>query len=96
MLKKLGFKVNPYAKLCKNINEVLDFWKKWKNDSKKQDYWIDGVVVKVNDVVMQKSLGYTGKSPRFGIAYKFPAEQVTTVVEDIKPVRKPSLVSMPE
>lgn len=84
LLKKLGFKVNQYAKLCKNINEVLDFWKKWKTESKKQDYWIDGIVVKVNDVVMQKSLGYTGKSPRFGIAYKFPAEQVTTVVEDIK------------
>ncbi|MEI6490238.1 MAG: NAD-dependent DNA ligase LigA [bacterium] len=84
LLKKLGFKVNQYAKLCRNINEVLDFWKKWKTESKKQDYWIDGIVVKVNDVVMQKSLGYTGKSPRFGIAYKFPAEQVTTVVEDIK------------
>lgn len=83
-LKKLGFKVNSHAKLCKNISEVLDFWKKWKSDSKKQDYWIDGIVVKVNDIVMQKSLGYTGKSPRFGIAYKFPAEQVTTVVEDIK------------
>ncbi len=84
LLKKLGFKVNQYAKLCRNISEVLDFWKKWKTESKKQDYWIDGIVVKVNDVVMQKSLGYTGKSPRFGIAYKFPAEQVTTVVEDIK------------
>lgn len=84
LLKKLGFKVNTHAKLCKNIEEVLDFWKKWKNESKKQDYWIDGVVVKVDDLVMQKSLGYTGKSPRFGIAYKFPAEQVTTVVEDIK------------
>lgn len=84
MLKKLGFKVNSHAKLCKNISEVLDYWKKWKNDSKKQDYWIDGVVIKVNSVKMQKILGYTGKSPRFGIAYKFPAEQVTTVVEDIK------------
>ncbi len=83
-LKRLGFKVNPYAKLSKDIDGVLEYWKKWKNDSKKQDYWIDGIVVKVNDVVMQKSLGYTGKSPRFGIAYKFPAEQVTTIVEDIK------------
>lgn len=83
-LKKLGFKVNPYPKLCKNIQDTLVYWEKWKTDSKKQDYWIDGIVVKVNDVVMQKSLGYTGKSPRFGIAYKFPAEQVTTVVLDIK------------
>ncbi len=84
LLKKIGFKVNPHAKLSKNIDGVLEYWKKWKTESKKQDYWIDGIVVKVNDVVMQKSLGYTGKSPRFGIAYKFPAEQVTTVVEDIK------------
>ncbi len=84
LLAKLGFKVNPHTQVCKNIQEVMDFWKKWQHNSKKQDYWIDGVVVKVNDVHMQKVLGYTGKSPRFGIAYKFPAEQVTTVVEDIK------------
>lgn len=83
-LKILGFKVNENAKMCKDISEVLEYWKRWKNDSKKQDYWIDGVVVKVNQVGMQKVLGYTGKSPRFGIAYKFPAEQVTTVVEDIR------------
>ncbi|MBU3668978.1 MAG: NAD-dependent DNA ligase LigA [Candidatus Taylorbacteria bacterium] len=84
MLKKLGFKVNPHAKLCKDIKEVIHFWDSWKNKSKKQDYWIDGVVVKVNEIEYQKAIGYTGKAPRFGIAFKFPAEQVTTVVEDIK------------
>ncbi len=83
-LNELGFKVNKHAKFCKNIDEVIEFWKKWQVESKKQDYWIDGVVIKVNEVDAQESLGYTGKAPRFGIAFKFQAEQVTTIVEDIK------------
>jgi DNA ligase (NAD+) len=83
-LSSLGFKVNKHAKLCKDINEVIAFWKKWQTLSKKEDYWIDGVVIKVNEVKYQEALGYTGKAPRFGIAFKFQAEQVTTVVEDIK------------
>lgn len=83
-LKELGFKVNKYARVCKTIDDVLAFWEEWKNKSKKQDYWIDGVVVKVNEIRYQEALGYTGKAPRFGIAFKFPAEQVTTIVEDIQ------------
>ncbi len=83
-LKELGFKVNKHARVCKTIDDVLDFWNEWKNKSKNQDYWIDGVVVKVNEIKYQEALGYTGKAPRFGIAFKFPAEQVTTVVEDIQ------------
>jgi len=83
-LGELGFKVNRHAKHCKNIDEVIAFWKKWQTLSKKEDYWIDGVVIKVNEVKYQELLGYTGKAPRFGIAFKFQAEQVTTVVEDIK------------
>ena len=83
-LKDLGFKVNSHARVCKTIDEVVRFWDEWKNKSKKQDYWIDGVVVKVNEIKYQEALGYTGKAPRFGIAFKFPAEQVTTVVEDIQ------------
>jgi DNA ligase (NAD+) len=83
-LKELGFKVNQYARVCKTMDDVIAFWEEWKNKSKKQDYWIDGVVVKVNEVRYQEALGYTGKAPRFGIAFKFPAEQVTTVVEDIQ------------
>ncbi len=82
-LKSLGFKVNPHFKECKDIEEVIMFWQYWKDRSKKEDYWIDGVVVKVNEKRFQESLGYTGKAPRFGIAFKFPAEQVTTVVEDV-------------
>jgi DNA ligase (NAD+) len=82
-LRRLGFKVNPNFTLCKNADDVIAFWKKWQKKSGKEDYWIDGVVVKVNERTYQDALGYTGKGPRYAIALKFPTEQVTTVVEDI-------------
>jgi len=83
-LNELGFKTNPHFTLCKDINEIEKYYKSWTNKRTKEDYEIDGVVIKVNSIAIQKALGYTGKAPRWGIAYKFPAEQVTTVVEDIK------------
>ncbi len=83
LLKKLGFKVNPHFKKFGNIESVIGFWKEWADKKDKQDYLIDGVVVKVNRREYQERLGYTGKAPRFGIAFKFAAEQVTTVVENI-------------
>lgn len=82
-LQSLGFRVNPYFYLAKTIDDVISFWKKWQDKKDKEDYLIDGIVVKVNDFKYQEALGYTGKAPRWGIAFKFPAEQVTTVVEDI-------------
>lgn len=82
-LRGLGFKVNPHFELAGSVKEVLSYWEAWQKKSKQQDYWVDGVVVKVNERVLQERLGYTGKAPRFAIAFKFPAEQVTTVVEDI-------------
>lgn len=82
-LKGLGFKVNKHYALAKNIDEVIAYWEEWKGKNKSQGYWIDGVVVKANEHKLQERLGYTGKAPRFAIAFKFPAEQVTTVVEDI-------------
>lgn len=82
-LRDLGFRVNPNFKLCKNIDEVIKYWRDWQTKKDKEDYLIDGVVVKVAEHDYQETLGYTGKAPRFGIAFKFPAEQVTTVVEDI-------------
>lgn len=82
-LQNIGFKVNPHFKAVKDIDGVISFWEEWKRKSKGQGYWIDGVVVKVNEHSLQERLGYTGKGPRFAIAFKFPAEQVTTVVEDI-------------
>ncbi len=83
LLQAFGFKVNKHFVECKTIEEVVAFWEKWQKKAPKEDYWVDGVVVKVNEQQYQEALGYTGKAPRFGIAFKFPAEQVTTVLEDI-------------
>ncbi len=82
-LKQLGFKVNKHALCASNIEEVISFWKGWHQRKDKQDYLIDGVVVKVNERAFQEVLGYTGKAPRFAVALKFPAVQVTTTVLDI-------------
>ncbi|MCW9054433.1 MAG: NAD-dependent DNA ligase LigA [Candidatus Pacebacteria bacterium] len=83
LLQELGFKTNPHAKLCKSVEDVFVYWEKWRKQSERQDYLIDGIVIKVAKKQHQDILGYTGKAPRFAIAYKFPAEQVTTIVEDI-------------
>lgn len=83
LLQKLGFKVNAHFMICTTIDEVIAFWKKWQIAKEKEQYMIDGVVVKVNERAYQEALGYTGKAPRFAVAFKFPAEQVTTLVEDI-------------
>jgi DNA ligase (NAD+) len=82
-LRELGFKVNPHQRIVDSVEGIVAYWEKWKNKNRGEGYWVDGVVVKVNDREYQERLGYTGKAPRFGIAFKFPAEQVTTIVEDI-------------
>lgn len=82
-LRELGFKVNPHHASARTIDDVIEFWKSWQKKGRKQDYWIDGVVVKVDSRSHQEALGYTGKAPRFAVALKFPAEQVTTVLEGI-------------
>lgn len=83
LLRELGFKVNAHAVCAESIDEVLALWERWQTKKDKEDYLIDGIVVKVNERAFQEALGYTGKAPRFAVALKFPAEQVTTVVEDI-------------
>lgn len=83
LLQHLGFKVNPHWKYCKSLREVEAYYAEWNTRREKLSYALDGVVIKVNDVALQQTLGFTGKSPRFGIAYKFPAEEGTTVVEAI-------------
>ena len=83
LLKDLGFNVNRETKLCKSVAEIEEFYQGWIHKKDSQNYGIDGVVVKINSREAQEALGYTGKSPRWGVAYKFPAEKVTTVVEDI-------------
>ena len=84
LLENLGFKVNKYFKHCKNINEVINFWKEWEKKKDSLPYGIDGIVVKLNRRDWQEALGYTGKSPRFAVAFKFAAEEATTIVEDVQ------------
>ncbi|MDD2208123.1 MAG: NAD-dependent DNA ligase LigA [Bacilli bacterium] len=83
MLKDLGLKVNPHIKLLNNVNEVLDYIKNWSNKRDNLDYEIDGIVIKVNDIHMQKELGATAKNPKWATAYKFPAEEVETTLTNI-------------
>ena len=83
ILESLGFKVNKHRKLCEDIDCVIKLWDHWKKIREKQDYLIDGLVVKINDAEAQELLGYTGKAPRWGIAFKFPEEEATTVVKNI-------------
>lgn len=82
-LKELGFKVDKHFKHCKNINEVLEFWQEWQKKRESEDYWIDGIVIKVNRRQEQEKLGFTGKAPRWALAAKWPGEEATTVVQDI-------------
>lgn len=82
-LQGLGFKVNKHFAVAHSVEDILAYWKLWQKKSKSEGYWVDGIVLKVNERALQERLGYTGKAPRFAVAFKFPAEQVTTVVEDI-------------
>ena len=83
LLKRLGFNVNPHWKEARTAGDILSYRKTWMPKKEKLPYGVDGVVIKVNEIGYQKALGHTAKSPRYGVAYKFPAEQATTVVEDI-------------
>ncbi len=76
--KSWGFKISEEAKLCHGINEVLKFIMHWDKKRFDLSYDTDGIVIKVNDFKLQKNLGFTAKSPRWAIAYKFKAEQVST------------------
>ncbi len=82
-IQSLGFKVNPEWHLCSTVADIEAFYELWVEKGRKQQYGVDGLVIKVNDVTLQERLGYTAKAPRFGVAFKFPAEQATTIVEDI-------------
>ncbi len=83
LLKELGFTTNKHWKHVGDIDGAVAYWKEWQKKAPKEDYLIDGVVIKVDERKLQEAIGYTGKAPRWGIAFKFPAEQVTTVLEDI-------------
>jgi len=83
-LREMGFKVNPYRKLCADIGEVLDFCAHWEARRDELPYEIDGVVVKVDSVAQQQRLGFTAKAPRWAIAFKYAARQAVTTVEGIE------------
>lgn len=84
ILEALGFRVNPEGGLVNSVSEVNEFWHKMQKRRGKLDYWIDGMVVRVNDNSAFEKLGVVGKTPRGLVAWKFPAEEVTTVVEDVE------------
>jgi len=82
-LKKIGFKVNPHIKICRDIEVTINYCQEWIEKKEELDYEIDGMVIKVNSSRIREELGSTTRSPRWAIAYKFPAQQVTTKVQDI-------------
>src|SRR6266568_6399194 len=82
-LAAAGFKVNPYWTLAKNISGVWDFIQEWEGKRETLPYEIDGIVVKVDRTALQQELGYTGKAPRWAIAYKYAARSAITQIEDI-------------
>ena len=83
-IKTLGLRVNPHNKLCKNLDEVIKYCLNWQSKRDSLEYEIDGIVVKVNDYKLRKELAETIKSPRWAVAYKFPAHQATTQIEKIE------------
>ncbi|HUA62696.1 MAG TPA: NAD-dependent DNA ligase LigA [Verrucomicrobiae bacterium] len=82
-MARMGFKVNSYRKRCTGVGEVIEFCVHWEARREQLPYEIDGVVVKVDSVEQQRALGFTAKAPRWAIAYKYPARQAITSVEDI-------------
>ncbi len=82
-LRELGFPVNPHSRRCESLEEVRKFLEEWEGKRHELDFETDGVVIKVDDRALQERLGSTAKSPRWALAYKFPAEEKTTRVLDI-------------
>ena len=82
--KEYNLPVNPNFKLCKNIDEVIDYINYWTEHKKNLPYDIDGIVIKVNSYSTQEEVGYTQKSPRWATAYKFPEEELATKLLDVE------------
>lgn len=83
VLRKLGFKINPHYQVFDTIDDVISACESWQEKRVDLPYDIDGIVIKVNSFAAQEALGSTAKDPRWAIAYKYPAEQAVTVIEDI-------------
>lgn len=82
-LKELGFKVSPYIRLVRRIEEAVDYYRTWLGKRDSLPYEADGIVVKMNQLRLQEELGVVGREPRWAIAYKFPADQATTRLKEI-------------
>ncbi|MBV8830787.1 MAG: NAD-dependent DNA ligase LigA, partial [Acidobacteriaceae bacterium] len=82
-LSKAGFKVNRYRRNCADLDELLDFIHEWDSRRETLPYEIDGVVAKIDSIEQQNRLGWTAKAPRWAIAFKYPARQASTILEDI-------------
>lgn len=83
-LKSIGIPVNPEIRLCNGTNEVLDFYRDIQNKRSALGYDIDGTVLKINDIALQEKLGFISKAPRWAIAYKFPAQEELTRLNDVE------------
>ena len=83
-LKSIGIPVNPEIRLCNGTNEVLDFYRDIQNKRSSLGYDIDGTVLKINDIALQEKLGFISKAPRWAIAYKFPAQEELTRLNDVE------------
>ncbi len=84
LMRLLGVKDNPLNMHCADLNDVQRFYEKVQEQRDKLNYWTDGIVVTINNIKLFKKLGVVGKAPRGVIAYKFPAEQATTIIENVK------------
>ncbi len=82
-LKDLGFRINPHNRLCRTIEDVIDFYDSWIEARHDLPYEADGVVVKISSLALQDAMGVVGREPRWAIAYKFPAEQAVTKLLEI-------------
>ena len=82
-LDELGFKTNPHRRICKNVDEVLAYIEHISSIRESLEYDIDGVVIKVNDMKYYERIGFTSKTPKYAVAYKFPPEEVVTTLKDI-------------
>ncbi|QPB43554.1 NAD-dependent DNA ligase LigA [Rodentibacter haemolyticus] len=83
-LKAIGIPVNPEIRLCHGVDEVLDFYRNIQNKRSDLGYDIDGTVLKINDIALQNELGFISKAPRWAIAYKFPAQEELTLLNDVE------------
>ncbi|MEG4069269.1 NAD-dependent DNA ligase LigA [Microcoleus sp. Pol11C2] len=83
LLRRMGFKVNPHRKICYSLDEVREYYEYWDTERRNLPYMTDGVVVKINSVLLQRQLGFTQRFPRWAIALKYPAAEVPTIVEAV-------------